>query len=206
MSGANSNPDLLKALGGKSGIIEAGLPTLVFMSALTVTERNLRLSLIAALISAGTLVIVRLARGGTLQNAISGALGVVFAAWLASRSGKAEDFFLPGILWNIGYATAILFSLAIRRPLIGFVLGGLTGDAVAWTKNSKLKQRYTAITWIWFGVFTTRVVIMLPLYIANQVELLGVFKLVLGWPLFALGLWLTYRLNNQISHPNEVID
>jgi Protein of unknown function (DUF3159) len=36
--------------------------------------------------------------------------------------------------------------------------------------------------------------VQLPLYLAGAVVALGVAKTAMGLPLFALGLWLTYRL------------
>jgi hypothetical protein len=168
-----------------------------------ITQQDIETSVIAALISAGSLVILRLARGGSIQNALSGIFGVLFAAWLARRSGNAEDFFLPGILWNIGYASAMLFSIAIRRPLVGYLIEGLSGGALDWRTNRAKLKNYTLLTWVWFAVFTTRVAIMLPLYFASEIELLGVLKLVLGWPLFAMGLWVSFKLNRENHERNS---
>jgi hypothetical protein len=46
-------------------------------------------------------------------------------------------------------------------------------------------------------MFGLRLVIQLPMYFAGAVGMLGVAKLVLGWPLFLLAAYLSYR----IIHP-----
>ena len=58
-----------------------------------------------ALKANSTLAIARLVRRQTPQFAISGVVGVAFGAFVASRTGNAEDFFLPGILIHAGSAT-----------------------------------------------------------------------------------------------------
>jgi hypothetical protein len=43
-------------------------------------------------------------------------------------------------------------------------------------------------------LFVVRLIVQLPLYIAGEVVALGVARTAMGLPLFALGLWLTWRL------------
>ena len=50
------------------------------------------------------LAVARLIRRQTTQFALSGVIGVAFGAFVATRTGNAEDFFLPGILINAGSA------------------------------------------------------------------------------------------------------
>ena len=45
------------------------------------------------------------------QNVISSLAGVGLAAFIATKSGKAENFFLPGLLANAAYASAFLISI-----------------------------------------------------------------------------------------------
>ena len=56
------------------------------------------------------------------------------------------------------------------------------------------RQAYTAATWLWIGMFAARLLVQVPLYLAGEVALLGVARLVMGVPLWGLVLWLTWLL------------
>ena len=73
---------VVNALGGKKGLIDSGIPSVVFL--LTFNFRHdLQFSLISALALSLILAIVRLAKKDTIQHAISGVLGVVICAFFA---------------------------------------------------------------------------------------------------------------------------
>ncbi len=185
---------LERALGGWRGIIDSGLPTVVFVIAYLVTGNDLRLSLISA-ISAGVVIVIwRLIRRQPLQQVLAGFIGLLIAAWFSSRTGKAEDVFLPGLLLNIGYGSAFLVSILVRWPLLGIAMGYLTGDGTRWRSEPDLRRVYAAASWIWVGVFGLRIVVQVPLYLAGAVAPLGVAKVILGWPLYLAGAYATYRV------------
>ena len=60
------------------------------------------------------MLILRLVRREPVQFAFSGFLGVGLAAYLAHRLGRAEGFFIPGIVFNAVYFTAFAGSVLIR--------------------------------------------------------------------------------------------
>jgi len=185
---------LERALGGWRGIIDSGLPTVVFVVAYVVTGSELRPSLIAA-ISAGVIVVVwRLVRRQPLQQVAAGFIGLLIAAWFSSRTGRAEDVFVPGLLLNIGYGAAFLVSILVRWPLLGIAMGYLTGEGTNWRRDPALRRVYAAASWIWVGVFTLRIAVQVPLYLAGAVAPLGIAKVVLGWPLYLAGAYATYRV------------
>lgn len=45
---------------------------------------------------------------------------------------------------------------------------------------------------MWIGMFALRLTVQLPLYLSDQVAALGVAKLALGTPLYALVIWFTW--------------
>lgn len=185
---------LEKALGGWRGVIDSGLPTVVFITAYVLTGNELGTSLVAA-IAAGVLVVGwRLVRRQPLQQVLAGFIGLLIAAWFSSRTGKAEDVFLPGLLLNVAYGSAFLISILIRWPLLGIAMGYLTGEGTSWRRDVELRRVYAAASWIWVGVFTLRIAVQVPLYLAGAVAPLGVVKIVLGWPLYLAGAYVTYRL------------
>jgi hypothetical protein len=185
---------LAKALGGWAGVIDSALPFMVFTIAYLATDRNLQVTLYAALGTAAILALLRLARRQSLQQVVSGLLGIAIAAFFARRTGNADNFFLPGILTNAAYAAACLISIIAKRPLLGYVLEAMRGNDMSWVKDKKKHKLFSTITWFWTLTFGIRVAIMLPLYFLGQTAALGTLKILLGYPLFALAIFVTYRL------------
>ncbi len=186
-------PSIAEAIGGPRGLVEASLPAAAFVLAYTLSGSDTNTAAAVAVALAIVLAAVRLVQRESPAQAVSGLVGVGFAAFVAARSGKAENFFLPGLLVNVAYAAAFLVSIAIRRPLVGLVVGRLEGDAAA-ARDPLRRRAYTRASWLWAGLFLARIAVQLPLYLASAVLALGVARTAMGLPLIALGLWLTYLL------------
>lgn len=185
---------LSNALGGKSGFIDSGLPTLVFLTYWTFNGNVLQPALIAAGVVGLLLAAVRILQRKSLQQVLGGLLGVAISAYFASRTGEAKDYFLPSILKNLGYGTVILLSILIKHPIVGYIVGGLKGDLQGWRKDRDLLRFYSLITWWWVGLFAVRLLVQVPLFLTEQVQLLGSLNAtVLGFPLYLAVVWVTYR-------------
>lgn len=186
-----------QAIGGWRGMIDSGLPAAVFVIAYLATSQQLRPSVMAALITGAVIAVVRLARRESLQQVVAGFFGVAISAFVATRTGRAENYFLIGILINVGYMLAYAISCVVRWPLLGVIIGYVRGDATGWRSDPRQYRAYATASWIWVAMFGLRLVIQLPMYFAGAVGMLGVAKLALGWPLFLLAAYLSYR----IIHP-----
>jgi Protein of unknown function (DUF3159) len=187
-------PSLLGAVGGWLGIAESTLPFIAFTVVWTATGRDVLIGgIVAVAISAG-LAIARLIRRQTTQFALSGVIGVAFGAFVATRTGNAEDFFLPGILINIGSCLVYLISIAVRRPLLGLIISAFTGEGREWYRNPVRRRAYARASWIWVALFAFRLSIQLPLYLSGLVGPLAVARVITGIPAFALAVWLSYLL------------
>ena len=125
---------LAQALGGGRGMLEAAIPTIAF-TVLFITLHDLRLAIMVSVGCAGVLLAVRLVQHSTPQfvlNALFGiGIGALFA-WRAGQSGgdagdQALAYFLPGLLYNLGYAALMIFTIAIRWPVVGFIVGSVAG-------------------------------------------------------------------------------
>jgi hypothetical protein len=172
-----------------------------FVVAYTASGSDTNTAAAVAVALALVLTVARLARRESPQHALSGLLGVGFAAFIATRSGKAENFFLPGLLANAAFASAFLISLAVRQPLVGIIVMVLDGADSSWRQDPHRMRAFARATWLWAGLFLSRLVIMLPLYLAGAVVALGVARTALGLPIFALGLWLTWLIVRQARTP-----
>jgi hypothetical protein len=197
-------PSIAEAIGGPVGMAESALPAAAFVIAYAASGSDTEIAAIVAVGLALVLAAARLVRRETPQHAISGLIGVAFAAFIATRSGRAEDFFLPGLLANAAYAAGFLISIAVRRPLVGVIVAGMTNER-DWRSNPVRLRTFTRATYLWALLFLVRLAVQLPLYLAGAVVALGVARTAMGLPLFALGLWLTYRLVRRphVAHPTE---
>jgi Protein of unknown function (DUF3159) len=187
-------PSLAEAIGGPLGMAETSLPAVAFVVAYTASGSDTNTAAMVAVGLALVLAVARLVRRESPQHALSGLIGVGFAAFIATRSGKAENFFLPGLLANAVYAAAFLISLAVRRPLVGIIVTKLDGEDERWREDPRRMRAFARATWLWAGLFLLRLLIQLPLYLAGAVVALGVARTALGLPVFGLGLWLTWLL------------
>lgn len=197
-TGAAQQSILANAIGGKRGLIDSGLAPLVFVIAYLVTK-DLRVSVVSAVVSGLVIAVLRLVRKQSLQQVLGGFFGVAISAFIASRTGKAEDFFLPGLLINLAYGLAALISIVVGHPVIGHLVA-LLGGPKQWRTTPPLKQRFTVATWMWVAVFWLRLAVQLPLYLAGAVAALGLTRVVLGLPLYLLGVWLTWRIVRPVLH------
>jgi Protein of unknown function (DUF3159) len=187
--------DLLEEIGGPQGIADSSIPAVVFVAVYTVGGNRISLAAIAALGVGLAIAILRLAKGESLRFALAGFVGVAVAAFVASRTGRAEDFFLPGLLLNLLYGSAYLISILVRWPLLGVILGPtLGGEGMAWRKDPLKLRIYSRASWVWVGVFGARLCVQLPFYLAGSLLALGIAKAAMGLPVFALGLWLSYLI------------
>jgi hypothetical protein len=192
--GRATAPDLAAAVGGPLGMAEAALPAVAFVTAYTVSGSRTGVAAAVAVGLALVFAVARLVRGGSPRHALSGLVGVAFAAFVAARSGRAENFFLPGLLANAAYALAFLISIAVRRPLVGEIVSRLDGEDEHWREDPGRMRTFARASALWAGVFLVRLAVQLPLYLAGAVVALGVARTAMGLPLFALGLWLTWSL------------
>lgn len=178
---------LSQTLGGLRGMLEGAAPFVIFTAAWMLTER-LYLSLACALVSALILAAIRLVQRQSLRYVAQAVVPTGIAAIVAAKTGRAEDAFLPGILYNGALAAVSAFTIAIRKPLVGFILGAAMADPLGWTTDRGLVRMMSKLTAVLAVPYVLRFVIQLPIYLAGQVVVLGVAKVVLGWPLLLLAL------------------
>ena len=180
---------------------ETSLPAVAFVVAYTASGSDTNTAAIVAVLLALVLSLARLVKRESPVYALSGLVGVALAAFVATRTGRAENFFLPGLLFNAAYASAFLISLAVRRPLVGIIVSKLDGEGDEWRRDPLRLRAFVRATWLWAGLFLTRLLVQLPLYLAGAVVALGVAKTAMGVPLFAVGLWLTWLLVRRHRGP-----
>jgi hypothetical protein len=174
-------------------MLDSAVPGALFV-ALYVALRELSTPLWVAGGAAVLIFAVRLARREPLRHAVSGLVGVAVAVALAVITGKPQNYFLPALFLNAAYAAGSAISLAVRWPVLGVILGPLLGEGAGWRADAARRRTYSAATALWMGMFTLRVAALLPLWLAGLLVPLGIGRIVLGYPLYALVVWLTWLI------------
>lgn len=182
---------MLVALGGVRGLAETILPGLVFLLMYTFT-RAVPLSLGASVAVAVLFTIARLIARTPVTQAVAGLIGVAASAVLALITGRGVDNFVPGLITNGGFALVLLVSIAVGWPLVGLIAGFLLDDGVAWRSRIKTRRIMQLITLVWLLMFAARLAVELPLYFAHDISGLAIAKLLMGIPLYAPLLLVTW--------------
>ena len=191
MSADSDKEKILAAMGGKKGLLDSGLPALLFLIVFNI-DKDVKTASYIALGFSLILTVIRLIKKETIQHAISGVIGVAICAWLSNRTGKAEDFYLPGLWTNLGYGTVYMISNLLKWPILGVIIGPLIGENFLWRKDPARRRVYIKATWLWVALFAIRLVVQYPLYKSGNINALGTARLIMGYPLFILTAWLTW--------------
>jgi hypothetical protein len=207
-----------KALGGKRGMVEAAVPTITF-TVCYITTRNLPLTLVVSVSAAVVLLVVRLVQRSTVQFVVNSLVGIgigALFAWRSARSGgdasdNALAYFLPGLIYNAAYALVMVLTIVVRWPIVGFMVGSVSGDPTAWHRDPQVVRLCRNLTWMLVAPCVLRLLVQAPLYVAGRnaenadpmIAALGITKIVMGWPLqlAALGgmVWLLARNRTPVE-------
>lgn len=202
-------------------MVEAAIPTIAF-TILWLTTRELVLALALSVSAAVVMLLVRLVQRSTVQFVVNALVGIgigwLFVARSAASGGSEQEqalaYFLPGILYNSGYTVVLALTCLVGWPLVGFMVGSVTGDPTAWHDDKQVVKLCTRLTWLLVLPCAIRVAIQAPIWLAGNsgsmdadtaVAALGVLKIVLGWPLqlAALGsmVWVLARNHTPVGQP-----
>ena len=182
MTEAAQREGLAELLGGPRGIVDAGLPGVLFGVAYAAFGQQLGPALWVALGSAAVLFVISLVQRRSVQQSIAGLVGVGIMALVARWTGQAEAFYLPSILKNAGYAAAYAISVLVRWPLLGVFLGPVLGEGFHWRQDPARRRAYARASWVWCGMFLVRLLVQIPLYLAGAVAALGIAGIFLRHP------------------------
>ena len=195
MTHESDKDKIMGAFGGKKGLIDSGIPSIIFLLTFNI-RKDLQEALIASIAVSAILTIIRLAMRDTVQHAISGFIGILICAWFANRTGNPSDLYIPKLLTNLGYGTLYLVTNLAGWPILGLMLGPILGENLLWRNHPERKRAYIQAGWLWVGMFFTRIAVQYPIYKSGNLNLLGTVNLAMGYPLFiatAYGSWMILR-------------
>jgi hypothetical protein len=204
MSENDDREKVLAAFGGKKGLIDSGIPSILFLIIFNLRD-DLQEALYASVAVSILLTIIRLIKRDTVQHAFSGLIGALICAWFANRTGNPSDLYIPKLLTNLGYGTIYLIANLAGWPILGLMLGPILGENLLWRNDPQRKAAYLRAGWLWVGMFFLRFAVQYPIYKSGNVNLLGTVNLAMGYPLFlatAYGSWLILK-NVPIAKPHH---
>src|SRR5690625_2083288 len=182
--------DLWQAVGGVRGLVESVAPGVVFVVVFVLT-RDLAWSIGSAVGLALIAMVLRLIARSTLTQPVSGLGGILIGALWAWRTGEAQDFYAWGLFVNAGFALAVVASLLVRRPLVGLIVKGFSPGAA---HAAGAQWAFRAATLLWPCAFLEGLAVAVPQYLHSEVGWLGSARVVMGLPVWAMVLSMTWSL------------
>ncbi len=197
-------------LGGVRGMVESSVPVIAFVLVNIVWE--LRPALLIALATALAIAGFRLSRRQPVRHAVNGLVGIGIGALIAWKTGSPKDFYLPGILLSLGYGLAMIASVALRRPLVGWIWAVVAdGGSTRWRERAELRRTFGRLTVLWAATYLVKVAVNFWVYFAaglsedQKASILGIMRIVLGFPpyalLLALTVWAVRRQLPALANP-----
>lgn len=192
---------IMDAIGGIRGVIESLLPGLIFIVAFVATK-NLGFTVGIAILGALIQLLARIVQRQSVMGALSGMLAVGLCLVWAWLTKDPRNYYLPGFITNAVWIVVLLVSMLLKVPGIGLfiefirhpVLSGFATWLHDWRKDVPLFRAYMKVTGLWIALFAARLLVQLPMYLTNHVAWLGTARLVMGVPLFAVIIWVSWLL------------
>ncbi|GAB4533358.1 MAG: hypothetical protein Fur0018_22610 [Anaerolineales bacterium] len=175
-------------LGGRA--LDIMLPPLAFL--LVNVLWGLTAAMATALVLAALLGVFRWQRGDPLRFALGGAAGVLGALGLTWLLGRAEGFFLPGIVSTALTALLALGSLLTRMPLTAWSSHLARRWPRDWYAHPQVRPAYAETTALWALYFGVKLLWQAALYRAAAADTLAWVQALTGWPALLLLLAVTY--------------
>lgn len=196
---------LLDSIGGWTGTVITAIPPIVFV--VVNATAGLRAAIYCAVGAGVVLAVYRMTRRQSVQQAVTGLVGVVIAALIAARTGQARGYFLLGIWSSFVYGAVFAGSMLVRRPLVGalweFLEPSPGADELPWYRRPPLLRAYIWATAVATAVFLMRGIVQLTLYRHNATGWLAFARVAMGYPLWILavgfGYWVVRRARAPLA-------
>ncbi len=184
-------PSPFELLNDRRAIVDTGLGPVAFVAVNALAGLET-----AAAVAVGLQILIsieRLVRRRPVTNAIGGLLGTGLAVFIALRSGSAEGYFVPRMIYAAVLAVVFAGSVVIRRPVVGFLVGAVFRYPSEWLADPRVRRVFSEVTLAWSGLFAFRAAVYAVLIAAGKAGWLAVASVAMGWPAFLLLVFACYR-------------
>ncbi|MET8429826.1 DUF3159 domain-containing protein [Nocardia sp. NPDC004860] len=191
-----------KQLNGFQRSLDAFAPAVAFLLGYQLAGADAGIA--AAIIAAAGLALVRLVRGDSVKVVTASVIAVFIHSLIVQFTGEGRDFFLTTVIRCIALALVFGTSLLSRRPASWWIClkAGFEPAGEMTVERLRLHRR---ITGMWFANWIVHVLVLVPLYLANNVAALSLAVMVLGKPAavaLAAVSWLQIQ-RSRSQHTNE---
>jgi uncharacterized protein DUF3159 len=207
---------IAEQLGGVRGLIESSIPVFAFVMLnvllgdawLDLPKRTALGWAIGGAVATAVLIgVVRLARREPVRHAVNGIVGIAVGAVLAWRTGDAKNFYLPGILITLAQVAVLVLSVAVRRPVVGYVWGVLAnGGRHDWFRNARLFRTFQWLTLVWAGSLFVRAGVQGWLWLRDEATAIGLVRILISWPIYAITFAFTVWAVRRVTRGELVTD
>ena len=165
---------------GRSNLIDSIIPLVIFLIGNVLSD--FKVAMWGSLAVALLITVVRLSRRQPLRYALGGIGGVVLAIVVAQLLGRAEGYFLPGIVTGGLTVIGCLVSVIAGRPLVAWTSYIARRWPLDWYWHPKVRPAYGEVTLAWAVFFALRLGLQWSLFQEQAAGLLGIIQVVTGWP------------------------
>jgi hypothetical protein len=172
--------ELRLVLTARSSLLDSIVPPVLFfiLNALLGFQYAMWGSLVMAL----AITSLRLRRRQSLLYAVGGIGGVALAIVVAQVTGRAEGYFVPGIITGAFTLLLCLASVLARRPIVAWTSYFTRRWPVDWYWHPKVRPAYSEVTWLWVIFFSVRLLLQVLLFQRAAAGFLAFLNVIMGWP------------------------
>lgn len=175
---------------GRSNLIDTLLPPVVFV--LVNLVLGFQAAMWSALVLAVLIALLRWRRGQPVWYALGGILSAGLAIGLSYFLGRAEGFFLPGLVTSGLTVALCLVSVLVKRPVVAWTSFIARRWPIAWYWHPQVLPAYQEVTLFWLLFFGLRFLIQLNAFRDQAASLLALINLLTGWPATIVLLVISY--------------
>jgi len=175
---------------GGGGLIDAVVPPILFLLANGIF--GFQAAMWSSLGLAMLIAALRLRRGQSLLYALAGIGSVGLAILIVWLLGRAEGYFLPGLVSGGMTIALALVSLLIRRPFVAWTSFIARRWPLDWYWHPRVRPAYTEVTVAWTIFFAARLLWQVSLFRAHATGQLAFVNALMGWPALIILLVLSY--------------